>query len=63
MLPKRNKDKDGNYYYKDFDIQCKVDRIGKIDDETQKIMLQDLSGQRFEAKIELQKYPWVLNKG
>lgn len=49
-------DKEGNTYFKNFDIHAKVTKTEIQDDEIIHILLQDILGQKFEAKIPHSKF-------
>ena len=53
---------DGTHFYKDFDIQAKLVKVDKIDDQFSKILVQDLSGQKYEGKFDHQKSPFLKHK-
>ena len=68
QLPNRqvSKDNQQEFYYRDFDIQAKVinyDVIENSDPLQAKIMIQDLSGMKFESKLEVQKFQSLKRKG
>lgn len=68
QLPNRQVSKDNHqeYYYRDFDIQAKVinfDLIQNSEPQMAKIMIQDLSGMKFESKLDVKKFEALKSKG